>query len=137
MHEDLSPTPRSRRVAAGEKLAARRRRTRAIRRRVAGMSLATFLAASGAVLIQLVTGHDPALGHSTHTAATAVASRTAQSGSSSSPTTSVARHEDSRSAVTSSSSSRPDSASTGSARSGGRSGSAAAASPSAVTTSAS
>jgi hypothetical protein len=50
-----------------EKLAAHRRRIRAIRRRVVGAALATFLASSGVVLVQLVTGHDPALGRGTST----------------------------------------------------------------------
>jgi hypothetical protein len=115
MNEDLPPTQRSRRVAAREKLAARRRRARAIRRRVAGMSLATFLAASGAVLIQLVTGHDPALAHATHPAKTvAVSSGTAKTTASTGQTT------------------------TGSSRQGTQTtSSAAATSPSAVTTSAS
>jgi hypothetical protein len=61
-----------------EKLAAHRRRMRAIRRRVIGASVATFLAASGVVLVQLVTGNDPALGHGTATTgATADATRSA------------------------------------------------------------
>jgi len=53
----------------------RRRRARAIRRRVAGMSVATTLAASGAVLAQLVNGHDPLLRHGRRTATASASSR--------------------------------------------------------------
>jgi hypothetical protein len=112
MNEDLPPTGSSRRAAASEKLAARRQRVRVIRRRVAGMSLATVLAASGAVLAQLVTGHDPALAHTNHAKTAVVASHSTGSSSAGSAT-----------GRTSSSSSQ--------------SGSAVATSPSAVTTSAS
>jgi hypothetical protein len=94
MNEDLPPTQSSHRAAARERLSARRRRARAIRRRVAGMSLATFLAASGAVLVQLVTGHDPALAHSTHTAKTAaVTSHSTGSSSGETGTTPSSRHQ--------------------------------------------
>jgi hypothetical protein len=65
MHQDVPPIPPGRRAGARERLAARRRRARAIRRRVAGMSLATFAAASGAVVVQMVTGGDPALARGT------------------------------------------------------------------------
>ena len=64
----MSPSPPSRHSAGAERRAARRRHVRQIRLRVAGFSLATFLAASGAVLAQLVTGHDPALADGTATA---------------------------------------------------------------------
>ena len=77
------PTP-SGRSAAGEKLTARRLRVRTIRRRVAGLSLATFLAASGAVLVQLVTGHDPALAHQHQTTGVTVTRSPGSSAASSS-----------------------------------------------------
>ena len=78
------PTPSGRRAAAGEKLTARRLRVRTIRRRVAGLSLATFLAASGAVLVQLVTGHDPALAHHHQTTGVTVTRSSGSSAASSS-----------------------------------------------------
>jgi hypothetical protein len=59
-----------RRAGAAAALAARRRHVRRIRTRVAGASLATFLAATGAVLLQLATGHDPALARSASAART-------------------------------------------------------------------
>jgi hypothetical protein len=49
---------------AATKLAARRRRVRAIRGRVAGLSVATLMATSGVVVVQMVTGNDPALARS-------------------------------------------------------------------------
>jgi hypothetical protein len=71
MAEDLPPKRRDGRAVARDRPAARRRRVRAIRRRVAGMSLATFLAASGAVVVQIVSGGQSARGHATRTAAAA------------------------------------------------------------------
>jgi D-aminopeptidase len=72
---DESPAPvTDRRAAAAEKLAERRRRVRAIRRRVAGLSLTAFMATSATVLVQMVTGHDPALAHSTRATASATTS---------------------------------------------------------------
>ena len=44
-----------------ERLQARRRRTTAIRRRVVAIAAAMFLAVSGGIFVQLVTGNDPAL----------------------------------------------------------------------------
>jgi hypothetical protein len=57
MGVDRAPSP-------AERLAQRRRRVRSIRRRVAGLAAGTFLATTGGILVQLVTGHDPALAHS-------------------------------------------------------------------------
>lgn len=45
-------------------LQARRRRVSHIRRRMVGVATATFLATAGGIAIQLVSGHDPALAHS-------------------------------------------------------------------------
>jgi hypothetical protein len=53
-----SPTPNP-----AQRLAQRRRHVRSIRRRVAGFAAGTFLAATSGILVQLVTGHDPALAH--------------------------------------------------------------------------
>jgi len=46
---------------ARQKLIAMRRRARRIRRLVAGLAAATFIAAFLAVYVQLASGHDPAL----------------------------------------------------------------------------
>ena len=46
-------------------VAARRRRVNRIRRRVVGGVAALFVAATGAITLQLVTGHDPALAKAT------------------------------------------------------------------------
>jgi hypothetical protein len=72
-----SPTP-------AQLLAQRRRRVRSIRRRVAGLAAGTFLAATGGILVQLVTGHDPALAHSGSSASKASAAVTSTTTSSSS-----------------------------------------------------
>jgi hypothetical protein len=69
-----------------ERLQARRRRTTAIRRRVVGIAAALFLAVSGGIFVQLVTGNDPAL-VSAAAKTTAVASSTPSSGSTSSGAT--------------------------------------------------
>lgn len=66
-------------------LQVRRRRVRAIRRRVVGGAVALFIAATGGVLIQLATGHDPALVRAARADAA-----TSGSGSSSSDSTSSA-----------------------------------------------
>ena len=58
-HFPGSGAPLAEGVAA--KLTGRRRRVRAIRLRVAGLSLASLMATSGVVLVQMVTGNDPAL----------------------------------------------------------------------------
>jgi hypothetical protein len=61
-----SPNPDQQTVVAA-RLRARRERVRAIRRRVAGLAAATFLATSGVIFAQLVTGNDPALARKTTT----------------------------------------------------------------------
>jgi hypothetical protein len=69
-------------------LLARRQRVRLIRRRVVGLATGLFLATTGGILVQLVSGHDPALatGQTTasqaSTSGTAVASETTSSSSS-------------------------------------------------------
>jgi cytoskeletal protein RodZ len=109
-----SPNPNQQTVVA-ERLRARRSRVRAIRKRVAGLAVATFLATSGAIFVQLVTGNDPALARKTN----------AVTGSSSaSSTSSPASTGSTASSNGTSASSSSSSASSGS-------------SPSAVTTSAS
>jgi hypothetical protein len=70
-----------------ERLQARRRRTTAIRRRVVGIAAALFLAVSGGIFVQLVTGNDPAL-VSAAAKTTAVASTPSSGSSSSGATTS-------------------------------------------------
>jgi hypothetical protein len=85
------------------RLAQRRRRVRSIRRRVAGLAAGTFLAATGGIVVQLVTGHDPALAHggSSASKASAAVTSTATSSSSSSSSAAVAG-QSTRTAVTSS-----------------------------------
>jgi hypothetical protein len=87
-----SPTP-------AQRLAQRRRHVRLIRRRVAGLAAGTFLATTGGVLVQLVTGHDPALAHSGSSASKASAAVTSTTTSSSSA---AVAGQPTRTAVTSS-----------------------------------
>jgi hypothetical protein len=91
---DFRDTP-SEAIAA--KLAARRRRVRAIRTRVAGLSVATLMATSGVVVVQLVTGNDPALAKA-HTSSdvTSVAHATTGTTASTGTTTSDPRTTTSR-----------------------------------------
>ena len=72
------------------RLAARGRRTRHLRRRVAALALAVFMAAWLVIYVQLASGHDPALATTTSHRATAVASTStsASTSASSSSTTS-------------------------------------------------
>ncbi|MFZ0043973.1 MAG: hypothetical protein WAK93_21870 [Solirubrobacteraceae bacterium] len=58
---DLPPTPADAKALGAERLRQRRLRVRMIRRRIAGLATATFLATSAGIAIQLVTGNDPAL----------------------------------------------------------------------------
>jgi hypothetical protein len=76
----VTPTP-SPKATPAQRLADRRQRVRTIRRRVGGLAAGTFLAASGGILAQLVSGHDPALAHdvSTSTSASSTATATATS----------------------------------------------------------
>lgn len=120
MAEDLPPKRSDGRAVAWDRPAVRRRRVSAIRRRVAGMSLATFLAASGAVVVQIMSGGQSARGHATRTAAAATSGRHSTSAAGSSAAgSSVASHTG------------------GSSRSASQTTGSAAVSPSAVTTSAS
>jgi hypothetical protein len=69
-----SPTP-----TPAQRLAERRLRVRTIRRRAAGLAAGTFLAASGGILVQLVTGHDPALARESASSTSAATSAAAAS----------------------------------------------------------
>ncbi len=61
-----APAPSVDRAAVGRaRVEARTRRTRMIRRRVAAWSAGLFAAAWLGIAVQLVSGHDPALSHST------------------------------------------------------------------------
>lgn len=74
-----------------ERLRARKHRIRVIRRRVVAFATALFLASSGGILVQLVTGNDPALAKAAAAKAAKVASTTGKSsraGSSSGASTS-------------------------------------------------
>jgi hypothetical protein len=89
------PGPRS---AAGsgakrlvaERLRARKRRIRVIRRRVVGLATALFLASSGGIFVQLVTGNDPALAKAAAAKTASVTSKSSGSGSTSGSSTSGA-----------------------------------------------
>ena len=100
-----SPDP-----ALQPRLQARRRRVRTIRLRVVGASAGTFLAVSGAVLLQLVTGHDPALAAS---ATTTVASRSSAAAAVATPSAATS-HSARRSVTTGRSGHSASSRSTGS-----------------------
>jgi hypothetical protein len=94
-------------AAAAAKLAARRRRVRAIRGRVAGLSVATLTATSGFVLVQLVTGNDPALAKShsssdVRTGATTTTQPTATTGPTASTSTPTSDTQSSHSQTTTS-----------------------------------
>jgi hypothetical protein len=67
-----------------ERLRARKRRIRAIRRRVIAFATAMFLASSGGILVQLVSGNDPALAKAAAAKAASTTSKSSGSGSSSS-----------------------------------------------------
>lgn len=66
-------------------LQARRSRVKRIRRRVVGAAIALFALGTGAITLQLVTGHDPALAKATAEAAATSGDRSAPSTSTSSP----------------------------------------------------
>ena len=71
-----------------ERLRARRARVRTIRRRVVGLATATFLATTGGIVVQLVTGNDPALASKAKPAGTSAATSAASTSSLSALTTS-------------------------------------------------
>ena len=71
-----------------ERLRARKRRIRAIRCRVVALATAMFLATSGGVLVQLVTGNDPALAKAAAAKTASATSKSSGSGSTSSSSTS-------------------------------------------------
>jgi len=149
---DARPAPVTgramRRSAAGsgaeglvaERLRERKHRIRAIRRRVVALATAIFLASSGGILIQLVTGNDPALVKAAAAKEAKVASIAGKSSGSSS-TAKVAstsgKSSGSSSKSTSRSRSKSSSSKTGASTSGGSSGSSSSATATAVTTSSS
>jgi hypothetical protein len=61
-------TPEDARRLARQRVRARKQRTRGIRRRVVAITLSLFVAAWVAIFVNLVSGHDPALGSSRQTA---------------------------------------------------------------------
>jgi hypothetical protein len=71
-----------------KRLRARKHRIRAIRRRVVALATAMFLASSGGILVQLVTGNDPALAKAAAAKAAKVASTAGKSSSSGSTSSS-------------------------------------------------
>lgn len=73
-----------------ERLRARKHRIRAIRCRVVALATATFLATSGGILVQLVTGNDPALAKAAAAKTASATSKSSGSGSTSSSSTSGA-----------------------------------------------
>jgi hypothetical protein len=66
----------------------RRLRVRIIRRRVLGAATAIFLASTGGIFVQLVSGHDPALARGSHTTTTQASISGASVASGSSPSNS-------------------------------------------------
>jgi hypothetical protein len=94
------------RRSVAERLRARRRRIRQIRTRVVAIATSLFLASSGGILLQLVTGNDPALAKaaakSAHSTKTSSAGST--SGASGSSTSSGSSSSGSATPVTSSAS---------------------------------
>ena len=73
-----------------ERLRARKHRIRAIRCRVVALATAMFLATSGGILVQLVTGNDPALAKAAAAKTASATSKSSGSGSTSSSSTSGA-----------------------------------------------
>ena len=136
-------SPEEGRILARERVRARKDRARTIRRRVVAITLSLFLAAWVLMFGRLVTGHDPALGatsHSTKTTQPASSSANAtgsQTGSSSSGSTgsSSSGSGSSDSTGSGSSDSSGSSGSSGSSDSTGSSSSGSSSGASAVTTS--
>jgi hypothetical protein len=69
----------------------RRLRVRMIRRRVVGAATAIFLATTGGIFVQLVSGHDPALARTSQTTTTHASTSSATATSGSPPSTSSSR----------------------------------------------
>ncbi len=86
-----------------DRLQARKHRVRMIRRRVVAIAVATFLATSGGIFVQLASGNDPALLKSATPRATAAAS-TSGSNSTGSSASSGASSSGKATAVTTSAS---------------------------------
>lgn len=85
---DRSPGDADARQIGAERLQARRRRTKVIRKRVVALAVTGFLALWGVIFAQLVSGHDPALGAGTGATTTTTANTTTTSGSTSGAATS-------------------------------------------------
>ena len=107
-----------------ERLSARRRRVSVIRRRVIAIATAMFLATSGGIFVQLVTGNDPALVEAAtvkaakaeaNAASTAAATAKAQAAKAAAPTATTNASTASSSGSTSGSSSANSSSGTASA----------------------
>jgi hypothetical protein len=81
-----NPRPAAAQGLVAERLRARGRRIKTIRRRVVGIAAAMFLATSGGITLQLVSGNDPALAKSA-AKTTAAASTASTSGSTSTAST--------------------------------------------------
>lgn len=71
-------SPEEGRILARQRVRARKQRARTIRRRVIATTLSLFLAAWVVMFGRLVTGHDPALGATKHTARASGAGTTSQ-----------------------------------------------------------
>jgi hypothetical protein len=126
---DLSPEQLSARTLARERRDALRRRTRRIRRTVAGLATSLFCAAFLGIYVQLASGHDPALSShpdrttaSTKAAAGATRSKSAGSTGSSAGTESSTESNSAESSGTEGSESR-STESSGTESSGTESGS--------------
>jgi cytoskeletal protein RodZ len=70
-----------------ERLQARKQRVATLRKRVVGVAVGVFLGLWGAIFVQLVSGHDPALAHKKTLSATLTAASSNQTATRSSTTT--------------------------------------------------
>ena len=77
-------------------LQTRRLRVRMIRRRVLGAATAVFLATTGGIFVQLVSGHDPALARGSQTTTTHASTSTTSVASGSPPSSSSSSSSSSR-----------------------------------------
>lgn len=76
------------RTGVAARLKARRRRVRVIRKRALAVAASTFALVWGVIFVQLVSGHDPALGHSSSGTAASTTGSSGSSSSTSSPSSS-------------------------------------------------
>lgn len=77
--DDRDQAARDARALGRQRLAARRRRTRNIRRTVSAVSVSTFLALTGVIGAQLASGQDPALSASASKTTTSTVNATTTS----------------------------------------------------------